>query len=136
MVAIKLPPTLIMELGPKKNPLAFARMTVPLAARCPQICDGAVPPIVLRTTELDEGCRNRVVSLDEISKLPQFMGPHTADNAVRPGRYLRKRRILNDWHNAFLGRYWFTMWTSCWMIGEVVHAILDLLVYSLLKYIG
>src|SRR5580692_9033157 len=47
-------------------------MTVPLAVRLPQILDGLAPPILLRTIELTEGCRNEVVSPFKMLKLLQL----------------------------------------------------------------
>src|SRR5580692_7727279 len=47
-------------------------MTVPLALRLPKICDGFAPPIKLKTTEPEEGCKNDVVSPAAILKLLQF----------------------------------------------------------------
>ena len=72
VVAMKSPPTLIMEFGPKKKPLALARMTVPLALRLPKICDGLAPPISLSTTEFAEGWMNVVVSPAGMLKLLQL----------------------------------------------------------------
>src|ERR1700679_1216494 len=72
VVAIKLPPTLIMELGPKYRPFAFARITVPFAFRFPYIRDGLASPISLKTMELDDGWRNEVVWPAPMLKLCQF----------------------------------------------------------------
>src|ERR1700722_4256100 len=47
-------------------------MTVPLAVKLPQILDGLAPPMLLRTIELTEGCRNDVVSPFKMLKLLQL----------------------------------------------------------------
>ena len=62
VVAMKLPPTLIIEFGPKEKPYALARTTVPLALSVPQIRDGLAPPMLFKTIESAEGWMKRVIS--------------------------------------------------------------------------
>src|SRR5262245_55212437 len=62
------PAALTTEPGPKKNPAWFINTMMPLAFRCPQICDGFESLILFQTMEAADGCRKVVVSPGAILK--------------------------------------------------------------------
>src|SRR5690349_3715719 len=74
--------------------------------------------------------------LGDVMKLFQVMRAHTADYAIGARWHLDERHIHYMGHHAIFAGNRLSVWAARGMTGELIHAVLDLIVNAALEDVG